>query len=343
MQLFANNISTTINGDINNSVTTIAVVDGSSMPLPNGGDYFLLTLSSLNQNGQEDTWEIVKVTGRSGNSLTVVRAQEGTAGASWVTGDICELRATSGTFMSPALHAEDIANPHNVTKTQVGLNNVDNTSDSNKPISTVQQNAIDTKQPTLISGTTIKTINNAALLGSGNITISEGHVLLVSEEVSTSVAQVRIDSNINSTYDRYIVTIDDVGLSSNDTLYMRVKVGGVYVTNPVYTYIFDKTPSSTGTHAAVIGTNQTSMKLMSTIGINSADGGSLTITVPNPVSSTTNKHLYWTGVATWDGFGIVKCQGAGGIQITSAITGFEFFSTTGTIDKGTFRLSGVTK
>ncbi|MBR2250927.1 MAG: hypothetical protein IJ881_00590 [Neisseriaceae bacterium] len=36
-------------------------------------------------------------------------------------------------------------NPHSVTKAQVGLGNVDNTSDMNKPVSTATQTALDTK------------------------------------------------------------------------------------------------------------------------------------------------------------------------------------------------------
>lgn len=40
-------------------------------------------------------------------------------------------------------HKEDTDNPHNVTKSQIGLGNVDNTSDANKPISTAIQGAID--------------------------------------------------------------------------------------------------------------------------------------------------------------------------------------------------------
>lgn len=42
-------------------------------------------------------------------------------------------------------HKKDTGNPHSVTKSQVGLNNVDNTSDMNKPISTATQNALDAK------------------------------------------------------------------------------------------------------------------------------------------------------------------------------------------------------
>jgi len=40
-------------------------------------------------------------------------------------------------------HTGNVANPHTVTKAQVGLSNVDNTSDLNKPVSTAQQAAID--------------------------------------------------------------------------------------------------------------------------------------------------------------------------------------------------------
>ena len=40
-------------------------------------------------------------------------------------------------------HLSNISNPHNVTKSQVGLGNVDNTSDVDKPISTATQNALD--------------------------------------------------------------------------------------------------------------------------------------------------------------------------------------------------------
>ncbi len=43
-------------------------------------------------------------------------------------------------------HINNKTNPHSVTKEQVGLGNVDNTSDINKPISTATQNALDLKQ-----------------------------------------------------------------------------------------------------------------------------------------------------------------------------------------------------
>ena len=43
------------------------------------------------------------------------------------------------------VHVNDKDNPHDVTKSQVGLSEVDNTSDKNKPISNKQQEALDNK------------------------------------------------------------------------------------------------------------------------------------------------------------------------------------------------------
>ncbi|UVX68356.1 MAG: hypothetical protein [Bacteriophage sp.] len=42
-------------------------------------------------------------------------------------------------------HINNKSNPHEVTKDQVGLGNVDNTSDANKPISSATQNALNSK------------------------------------------------------------------------------------------------------------------------------------------------------------------------------------------------------
>jgi hypothetical protein len=63
-----------------------------------------------------------------------------------------------------------------LVKADVGLSNVDNTSDANKPISSATQTALNGKQDTLVSGTNIKTINGDSLLGSGDITVGGGGI-----------------------------------------------------------------------------------------------------------------------------------------------------------------------
>jgi hypothetical protein len=70
-----------------------------------------------------------------------------------------------------ATHIANTSNPHSVTKAQVGLGNVDNTSDLNKPISTAVQNALNLKanlaSPTFTGVVTAPTFSGAL---SGNAT-----------------------------------------------------------------------------------------------------------------------------------------------------------------------------
>lgn len=54
-------------------------------------------------------------------------------------------------------HIADKTNPHEVTKAQIGLGNVDNTSDLNKPISTATQTALNGKQNTINDLSEIRT------------------------------------------------------------------------------------------------------------------------------------------------------------------------------------------
>ena len=54
---------------------------------------------------------------------------------------IDKINTDQGTDLSA--HLRDFSNPHKVTKEQIGLGNVDNTADLNKPISTATQKAID--------------------------------------------------------------------------------------------------------------------------------------------------------------------------------------------------------
>ena len=63
-----------------------------------------------------------------------------------ITSNIADAKK-AGTDAQSSLdsHVSNVSNPHNVTKNQIGLGNVDNTSDLNKPVSTAQQTALDKK------------------------------------------------------------------------------------------------------------------------------------------------------------------------------------------------------
>lgn len=88
----ANNASGTLATAINASDTGIALTtgDGAEFPTLGAGDYFYATITSA-----QGTQEIVKATARSGDSLTIVRAQEGTSAAGFAVGARFELRVTA--------------------------------------------------------------------------------------------------------------------------------------------------------------------------------------------------------------------------------------------------------
>lgn len=88
----ANNASGTIATAISSTDTGVALStgDGAKFPSLAANEYFYATL--VRSNG---ALEIVKVTARSGDSLTIVRAQEGTTATNFVSGSRFDLRVTA--------------------------------------------------------------------------------------------------------------------------------------------------------------------------------------------------------------------------------------------------------
>ena len=90
--LVKNNAFSTLASGIDGSVTSITVAagTGSLFPAAGGADYFYATL--INTSNQ---LEVVKVTSRSTDTLTVVRAQDGTTARAYSSGARIELRVTA--------------------------------------------------------------------------------------------------------------------------------------------------------------------------------------------------------------------------------------------------------
>lgn len=94
MEKFANNASSTLAVGISNSDLSLTVQtgDGAEWPTLGVGEYCWTTLSDgVNV-------EIVQVTARAGDVLTIVRGQQGTAAAAWLAGATVELRLTAHTL-----------------------------------------------------------------------------------------------------------------------------------------------------------------------------------------------------------------------------------------------------
>ena len=92
-RLYTDNAATVLSSAITSTgQTSIDVTDGSHFPTVTSPDYFMLTIT---QPDTESSWEIVKVTNRVGNTLTVQRAQESTTASTWASGSKVELRLTA--------------------------------------------------------------------------------------------------------------------------------------------------------------------------------------------------------------------------------------------------------
>ena len=89
---FTNNATATLAASISTSSTSLTVTtsQGALFPTLGAGDYFYATLVDSSNN-----IEIVKITARSGDTLTAVRAQEGTTARIYAAADKLELRVTA--------------------------------------------------------------------------------------------------------------------------------------------------------------------------------------------------------------------------------------------------------
>ncbi|QHB38827.1 minor tail protein [Flavobacterium phage vB_FspS_hemulen6-1] len=107
---------------------------------------------------------------------------------------------------------DDGTNPHGTTKTDVGLGNVDNTSDLNKPISTATQTALndrlqwlvkDTTPTTAVTGTTSRTQIGSSILIPDNTFSTEDVMILdgyaVEKTAGIGTCQIQIWHNTSDT------------------------------------------------------------------------------------------------------------------------------------------------
>lgn len=98
-------------------------------------------------------------------------------------------------------HINNKSNPHEVTKDQVGLGNVDNTSDANKPISNATQTALNGKFSATDGNALKQTIEDMP-----NLVVTEGSVSHKNNKISLSLRQQDLKDPVNT--DSIILTFN---------------------------------------------------------------------------------------------------------------------------------------
>jgi hypothetical protein len=104
--LFANYAYSQLAAGLSSGGTTLSVTTthGSRFPSPTGAEYFYLVIENASL-----AYEIVKVTARAGDSLTIVRGQDNTAAQAWNAGDVVGLRMVAAA-LNDAIAAAEGAN-----------------------------------------------------------------------------------------------------------------------------------------------------------------------------------------------------------------------------------------
>lgn len=118
-------------------------------------------------------------------------SQKGKAAEAKATGDAIETAMRYATDYADS-HIDSNDNPHGVTADQVGLGNVDNTSDMDKPVSTAQGNAIaDAKK----AGTDAKTLANKAQTTADNAKTTADNATTLANNAQTTANNAQISAN----------------------------------------------------------------------------------------------------------------------------------------------------
>ena len=149
---FTNNATSTLasgiaSGDLS---LTVASGQGALFPTLGGGDYFYCTLSNV-----ANTIEIVKVTARSTDTFTIVRAQDNTTASAFITGDKVELRLVSAVLSNTAIL--DQTNVFSAAQT-VNINGT-----------------VGATTPAVATVTTLTATADSAFTSTGALTISKGN------------------------------------------------------------------------------------------------------------------------------------------------------------------------
>jgi len=214
--VFSNNAATNLASNVSASATTISVVDGSVFPDVSGGHYTYLTLHDLNDN-----IEIVKLTARSGNTLTVDRGHDGTTGRSFVAGDKCELRITAVLLNEIASQADTDTNTEYTAGS--GLNLSGTTFTNTAPDQTV---SLTGSGATTISGTYPNfTISSTDTNTDTNTTYTAGSGLSLTGTTFANTAPDQTVSltgsgatTISGTYPNFTISSTDTTFSTSNAV-----------------------------------------------------------------------------------------------------------------------------
>lgn len=144
--------------------------------------------TSTNENSQDSHTISAATTTQAGVMTAADKTKlNGLKDQAGITSDINAVQTNLET------HINNKSNPHEVTKDQVGLGNVDNTSDANKPISNATQTALNGKFSATDGNALKQTIEDMP-----NLVVTEGSISHKDSKISLSLKQQDLKDPVNT-------------------------------------------------------------------------------------------------------------------------------------------------
>jgi hypothetical protein len=267
------------------SSATLTTGGGAAFPSLGAGDYFYATITATS-----GVYEIVKVTSRSTDAISITRAQEGTTALSFPSGSIVELRVTSQAITDAiadqidTLEADVFAAAG--TGTSVGLN-IGSGKTLNATNGTILLPAVTVPAQTTDGSIAWDSDNELLTVGTGSTRKTLVDIDTV-QTLSNKTLSSPIISTISNTGTLTLPTSTDtlVGRATTDTLLNKT------LTSPTISG-----PTISGTLSGAVAT------FSSTLGVTGAANLSSTLAVSG--ATTLSSTLGVTGTTTFSGAAIL--------------------------------------
>ena len=172
---------------------------------------------------------------------------------------------------------------------------------------------------------------------------SPTHILLSTTTVSSAASEVDISSNIDSTYNRYMINIINLRPATNAShLQLRFFQGGSVDSSSAYDSTSAYNGSDDGSGPTIARENgATAMELANEVGSDATETLNGTIYLHDP--SNTATHTRITGFATWSrGDNATTALIGGRIDQTAAVDGVRFYMSSGNITSCIIKMYGIT-
>ena len=315
-----------VNGQAAYSLTV-----GSSAVTPENVNHMLVSLNGVLQ-APGDSFTV------SGSTLTFASnlATGDVIDFVIILGDVLDLGTPSDNSITTAKLASDA-----VTEAKIADDAVESEHLNNNIISgqtALAEAPADTDEFLVSDGGTIKRIDYSHIKGGGQKT------LLSTTTVSSSVSAVDITSNIDSTYARYEITVDNFSCVTHAaSLRGRFFTSGSVETSSNYRWIYQyEANNNSDTARNRENSAGDYFQILDEVREVVAEPGHFVVNFYSPSDSNAHTYADWIGTYSRDEGQTVKITGAAQHLQAQAQDGFRFYMSSGNIDSGVFKLYGIT-